>query len=95
MNPVMKQIQTIENVYPAIEELIAELKSSGSSKLATILDHRMHRVAWTARSELFEELQKVLKKALESERATLPEALKNQVQLVLAAIGNYLRNPEA
>jgi len=49
----MKPVRTVEDLYPAIEELIAELKASGESKLSTILDHRMHRIAWTARSELF------------------------------------------
>ncbi len=82
----MKQVQTIEDVYPAIEELIAELKSLEGSKLSAILDHRMHRVAWTARSELFEELQKVLAKALESGDENLPETARIQIQLVLRVI---------
>ncbi len=90
----MKQIQTVEDVYPAIEELIAELKLVGRSQLATILDHRMHRVAWTARSELFEELQSVLAGALRTEEASLPEQLKNQAQRLLEVINAYLRNPE-
>jgi uncharacterized protein YjgD (DUF1641 family) len=89
----MKQVQTIEDVYPAIEELITELNSADRSNLAAIIDHRMHRVAWTARSELFEELRGVLTKALESQRTTLPEALKDQVQRVLKTINGYLTNP--
>ena len=91
----MKQIETVEDVYPAIEELIAELKLAGHSKLAAILHHRLHQVAWTARSELFEELQGVLTKALKPEKTSLPELLKNQVQRVLEVINGYLRNPES
>ena len=62
----MKQIQTIEDVYPAIEELIAELKLGSRSHLADILHHRMHLVAWTTASELLEELHCVLGEALQS-----------------------------
>lgn len=89
----MKQVQTVEDIYPAVEELVAELKLAGHSKLAAILQHRMHQVAWTARSELFEELQSVLRKALEPEETSLPELLKNQMQQVLEVINGYLRNP--
>jgi hypothetical protein len=91
----MKQIQTIEDVYPAIEELIAELKLGSHSKLADILDHRMHEVAWTARSELFEELQSVLTEALQSEGTNLPEPLRNQMQQTARVIDKYLNNSSA
>ncbi len=91
----MKQIQTIEDVYPAIEELIAELKLANHSKLAGILHHRMHQVAWTARSELFEELQSVLTEALQSEGANLPEPLRNQMRQTARVIDSYLKNSEA
>lgn len=60
----MISIQTAEDVYPAVEELIKRLKSHPTSKLSAILDHRMHKVAWTTGDELFEELQKVLTGAL-------------------------------
>mgnify|MGYP001770450562 CR=1 FL=1 len=86
----MKQVQTIDDVYPAVEELIAELRPLESSNLAAILDHRMHRVAWTDRSELFEELQKVLTKALESGGVNLPEPARNQARLLLRVIKDYL-----
>ena len=91
----MKQIQTVDDVYPAIEELIAELKLASHSKLADILHHRMHQVAWTARSELFEELQTVLMEALQSEGANLPEPLRNQMQETSRVIDGYLKNSEA
>ena len=88
----MKQIQTVDDVYPAVEELIAELKSASHSKLAGILHHRMHLVAWTARSELFEELQSVLMKALQSEGAKLSEPLRNQMQQTARVIDSYLKD---
>lgn len=88
----MKQIQTIEDIYPAIEELIAELKLANHSKLAGILHHRMHQVAWTSRSELFEELQSVLMEALQSEGSHLPEPLRNQMQQTARAIDSYMKD---
>ncbi|HWQ90136.1 MAG TPA: hypothetical protein VN673_00580 [Clostridia bacterium] len=36
----MKQVKTIGDVYPAVEELIAELRPLEGSNLAAILDHR-------------------------------------------------------
>jgi len=65
----MIQVQTVEDIYPALDELVAELKAAGHPRLATILHHRMHQVAWTARSELFEQLQDVLAEALKSDEA--------------------------
>ena len=88
----MIQVKTIEDVYPALDELVVEFKTAGYPRLATILHHRMHQVAWTARSELFEELQNVLTKALESDGATLPELLKEQINRVLLAIRNFLKS---
>jgi len=86
----MKPVRTVEDLYPAIEELIAELKASGESKLSTILDHRMHRIAWTARSELFDELREVFRKALEVEPPNLPLSLRNDIQTLLQVISDYL-----
>lgn len=90
----MKPIQRVEDVYPAIEEIIAELKLACNPRLAEILHHRMHQVAWTARSELFEELQTVLAEALQSEDANLPEKLRNQMEQTNRAIAGYLKHFE-
>jgi hypothetical protein len=86
----MKRVQTIEDVYPAIDELIVELRAFAGSNLANILDHRMHRVAWTDRAELLEELQRVLSKTLEDKSLKLPEPAERQIQLVLQVIGAFL-----
>jgi hypothetical protein len=86
----MIQVQTAEDVYPALDELVAKLNTAGQSRLATILHHRMHQVAWTARSELFEELRDVLADALKSDEAKLPVELKQQMERVLAVIRDFL-----
>jgi hypothetical protein len=86
----MIQVQTIKDVYPALDELVAELNEAGQSRLATTLHHRMHEVAWTARSELFEELRDVLTGALKSDAGKLPAELKQQMERVLVVIRDYL-----
>jgi hypothetical protein len=50
-------------IYTEVDNLILELKKQKCELLANILDHRLHRVAWTSGSELREELRKVLAKA--------------------------------
>ncbi len=84
----MKQIQTVQDVYPAVDELVVDLKTSGESRLAAILHHRMHQVAWTTGSELLEELQDVLAGALKSE-AKLPQSLKKQMERILHVIRDF------
>jgi len=86
----MLQIKTINDVYPALDELIVELKEAGQSRLATILHHRMHEVAWTARSVIFEELRDVLTGNLKGDTGKLPLEVKQQMERVLVAIRGYL-----
>ena len=88
----MKQVQTVADTYPALDELAVELKAIGQSGLAAVLHHRMHQVAWTTRSELFEELRNVLTKTMESERANLPEPLRKQIERIITVIGGYLNS---
>lgn len=80
----------MQDVYRALDELGAELKAAGDSRLSAIIHHRLHEVAWTTRSELFEELDRVLTKALEPNEATLPQPLKEQIERVLRVIRNSL-----
>jgi hypothetical protein len=87
----MNQVKTIEDVYPAIEELIVELKSIGQSKLAEILHHRMYRVAWNTREELFEELHPILIDALQKYDVTFPNPIQNQMHQTVQVIGDHLK----
>jgi len=86
----MKQIQTIEDVYSALDEMAGELQAAGQSRLAAILHHRLHQVAWTTRSELLEELHKLLTNALDSNQEELPLLLRQQIERILLVIGNFL-----
>jgi hypothetical protein len=53
-------IRKPEDLYPLVEDLIIRLGKEGDIRLSAILDHRMHKVAWTSSSELLEELKRVL-----------------------------------
>ena len=53
----------MKTVFDDIDVLVEQLKVDGNEKLANILDHRLHRVAWTSGSELREELKNVLSEA--------------------------------
>jgi len=71
------------------------LETGNQSKLAAILHHRMHQVAWTTRTELLEELQNVFMKALQSETESLPEPIRIQIQRMLQVIDDYLKQSAA
>jgi hypothetical protein len=90
----MKQIPSIDDVYPILDELIVEIKEADQSHLAAILHHRLHEVAWTTCLELFEELRNRLTKAVQSDDPKLPEQLKVKAELILRTIDVYL-NSEA
>ncbi len=79
----MRDVNTIDDIYPAIRELIAELQKAGLEKAASILTHRMTKVAWTSRNELFEELMKTLTTIGIEHKSALTTPLKNQIQLIL------------
>jgi len=84
----MIQIQSPDDIYPAVEELIELLKQHPTSKLSAILDHRMHKVAWTARDELLEELRSVLTKARSDE---FDADILAQVDRLILVINEKLR----
>jgi hypothetical protein len=44
------------NLYKKIDILILKLRDSGNIKNAEILNHLLHKVAWTTSSELLEKL---------------------------------------
>lgn len=86
------QIKSIDDVYPAIDEIIDAARAAGELHLATVLNHRMHRVAWTTRSELFEELQSVLTNSPGVEATAVPDEWKEQVNAVLSVIAEFTKS---
>jgi hypothetical protein len=55
-------IKSLDVFYAMVEHLIVELRSDGRRHEADMLDHLMHKVAWTTGSELLPELAIVLGK---------------------------------
>jgi len=85
----MIKIQTITDVYPAIEELIIELRTVPQLKLADTLHHRMHMVTWTSGSELLEELQNIFTDTLQSSDVKFPAPIENQIQQIMHVIKRH------
>ena len=88
----MINVTTVEDIYPAMDELVTRLKASGQVQMANILHHRMHKVAWTARSELFEELKNVLGHAIESNEERMHEPERGQIKQIIFIISEHLNS---
>ena len=86
----MIEVRTTEDIYPALREIIEELRKAGLEKHGAILTHRMTKVAWTSRNELFEELVKVLSDVEATEQSTMPASLSGQVHVVLQKLREVL-----
>lgn len=78
----MIEVRTAENIYSALREIIEEMRKIGLEKQAAILTHRMTKVAWTSRDELFEELVKVLSDVQATQGPTMPTLLSDQIRFV-------------
>lgn len=86
----MLDVRTIDDIYPAVREIIEELRKAGLENQAAILTHRMTKVAWTSRDELFEELVKVLAEVVTKETSNLPAPLSDQIRVVLGKLREVL-----
>jgi hypothetical protein len=90
----MIKIQTIKDVYPAIDELISILanKSGEQRELSTILKNRMYDSSWTTGSELYEELKNVLQNFIKQKNHGLEDILIQQMIKVIDVISNWEKN---
>lgn len=82
-------IRTIQDLYPAIDEIIIEL-GKYNPNLATLLEYRMHKAAWTTRSELFEELERVISSNLRDGANDMPKDVQVQLERILTVIRGNL-----
>jgi len=71
------------DIYAQLNQLIKELRLSEKTRLAEILDHRIHKVAWTTSSELFKEIRNIFNKELKTNENQLSENLKNLISDLL------------
>ncbi len=88
---MLKIQRKLENVYPAVKELIEELKLSGQAKLAETLHHRMYEVPWTTGTELYEELKNIFTEILTSKKIEVSESLKNQMKEIVLTIEKFFQ----
>lgn len=86
----MLDLRKTEDIYPAIKELIEELRKAKCNTLASILHHRMFKVTWTSSSELFEELVKVLDDLESPEVSMLPGPIISQIRSILKVLRKSL-----
>ena len=82
----MIDVQTSQDVYPAVGELIALLEEAGHQRVAVVLRHRMYEVSWTSGSELLEELKKVLEGFTALDARTIDGALVDQMRAIIRVI---------
>lgn len=82
----MIKIKTASDIYPAVEELIKQLRLYPKSNLSAILDHRMHKVAWTTGTELLEELYNVLKESRSDGVSLFDTDVKKQIDQLVDVI---------
>ena len=85
----MIPIRTLDDLYSAVDELIAELNSLNRTQLARVLHHRLHIVAWTTGTEAIEELKSHLREALSGHGEPLPIAAEEKAQRILTAIDRF------
>jgi len=85
----MIKVTTVDDIYPAVDELVIGLRASGQVRLANILHHRMHQVAWTTRSELFTELGNVLRHAMEADK-NICGSEREQVERIMHVLNECL-----
>ena len=82
----MEKINKIKNIYAEIDDLIAILNEEGERCISDIIRHRMYKISWTSRSELFEELQKVLKNYIKKKGSNLDTLVVNRIEVILRNI---------
>ncbi len=76
-----------QEFYDALDKTCAQLREIGMATEADQITHRLHAVSWTTTSELFEELEVVLKNVLAGTNAAkmspeLKSDISSYVQLL-------------
>ena len=75
-----------EDIYPVIDELIETLAAANEQRISNILYHRMYKVSWTSRNELFVEIQRVLKDFLQKVRGNFDNMIVERIEETLKVI---------
>jgi len=80
-----------QNVYRVMDDLSAAYQAAGQHELANVILHRVHKVAWTSRTELLEELKMILVDALEVGEHEFPPLLQSKTQDALLVVERELK----
>ncbi len=81
----MRNVTVIDDVYPAIKEIIQLLKETENEELSSTLDHRMYQVCWTTGNELLEELMNVLQNYMASDHF-IENKMREHMKKIVAVI---------
>ena len=82
----MIKVNKTKDIYPAIDELIKVLAQKNEQKISDILYHRIYKVSWTSRSELFEELQSILKDFFQKKGSDIDKLIADQIESIIKTI---------
>ena len=87
----MIKIETIKDIYPAIDELIRILadKNNQQQELAKVLKHRMYEVSWTSGSELYAELKNILQKFIVQKNLGIDKSFLEQMEHIIETIDGW------
>jgi len=86
---MVRNLNIDEEVYKALDVLCLRLRELGLVTEAERLAFRLHKVAWTTSSELFEEVAEQLKSLIEGPNVEkMDNETRRDVEKCLAAISN-------
>lgn len=78
-----------QELYSAIDDLCERLRGLGMVDEADRLYFRLHKVAWTSSSELFEEIALQLRGIIEGPNETqLDRETRHEIEMRLALLGS-------
>lgn len=75
--------QSSQEFYAYLDTVVADLRNAGFAHEADAIDFRLHRVAWTTSTELFDELEERLRALT---LAGLPAAVNAKVHRCLTTL---------
>ena len=79
-------MQNTDSVIVALDQLVAMLRLEQNQRLASMLHHKVHFSVWGTSTELFVEVQRILRNTLASSVSLHSQSTTLQIGKVLAAI---------
>jgi hypothetical protein len=79
-----------KEITAGLDQLVAVLRLEQEFRLAAVLHHHVHRVAWSNHSELFRELSRLLRNAQASQVSSYSPATSAQIDKLLSDIDSLV-----